>query len=162
AASVTLHAQARQQVSTSISTNQRGNVVATVTGLNQPAHHPSRVLVRFRGGPALLPGSGAAHAFAADRNLFLVENPPGLSVAEVVARYRANPAIVYAEPDYVLQVINTPTDPLWGQQWDMVKISAPAAWDTQTSSSDVIVAVIDTGVDYTHPDVQANLWTNPS
>jgi len=44
----------------------------------------------------------------------------------------------------------------------MVKINAPGAWNTLTNTSDVIVAIIDTGVDFTHPDLQANLWVNPA
>src|SRR5207249_11609238 len=70
--------------------------------------------------------------------------------------------VFYAEPDFVVHAAAIPTDPLWSQQWDMTKISCPAAWDTQTDSSDVVVAVIDTGIDFTHPDLQANIWTNPS
>jgi len=62
----------------------------------------------------------------------------------------------------VVQTVAVPGDPLWNQQWDMAKISAPAAWDVQTSASDIVVAIIDTGVDYTHPDLQANLWQDPS
>jgi serine protease len=46
---------------------------------------------------------------------------------------------------------------MWSSQWDMLKIAAPSAWNSQTSSNDVVVAVIDTGVDFTHPDLQANL-----
>src|SRR5262249_7591934 len=57
--------------------------------------------------------------------------------------------------------VTTPTDPLWNQQYDMVKIAAPAAWDTQTNARDVIVAIIDTGIDFTHPDLQSNLWVDP-
>jgi len=114
------------------------------------------------GPPAFLPRSGPTRAFSNAPDLFLVANPPGLSVAEAILRYRGNANVLSAEPDYVVQVIHTPTDPLWNQQWDMVKIAAPAAWDTQTNSSDVIVAVIDTGIDYTHPDLQANLWVNPA
>jgi len=157
-----LDAQPRQQVSTSISSGPSGTVLARITEVDRRAYHSSRVLVRFRGAPRFLTGSGAARGFAGDRTLFLVANPPGMAVAEAVRRYRANPDVVYAEPDYLLHVINTPADPLWSQQWDMVRIAAPAAWDTQTNSGDVVVAVIDTGIDYTHTDLQANLWVNPA
>jgi hypothetical protein len=129
------------------------------------AFHPSRVLVHMRPGTAaeFLPGSGQARAFPGDRNLYLVTNPPGLSVAEVLSRYRANRNVLYSEPDHVLQAVDvTPDDALWSQQWDMIKIAAPAAWGVpQTDASDVVVAVIDTGIDYTHPDLQGNLWVNP-
>ena len=160
-AALTLEAQERRVVSTSVSPG--ANPAATALGVG-PAYHPSRVLVRFRTGapPAFLPRSGPTRAFSNAPDLFLVANPPGLSVAEAILRYRGNANVLSAEPDYVVQVIHTPTDPLWNQQWDMVKIAAPAAWDTQTNSSDVIVAVIDTGIDYTHPDLQANLWVNPA
>ena len=121
----------------------------------------SHVIVRFRAGTSFLPGSGASHALGAD-NVHVVNNPPGLSVADTMARYRANPNVVYVEPDYLLHTTTTPTDPMWSTQWDMVKINAPGAWNTQTNASDVIVAVIDTGVDFTHPDLQPNLWVNPA
>jgi subtilisin family serine protease len=152
-------AQAPFVVSTSISQGKRGAAAVTTVGLGTPAYHPSRALVRFRNGAPVgfLPGSGPPRAFPGDSSLFLVPNPPGLSVAEVVRRYHENPNVVNAEPDYVQQAVATPTDPLWSQQWDMTKIAAPTAWDTQTDSGDVYVVVIDTGIDFTHPDLQGNL-----
>jgi subtilisin family serine protease len=148
-------------VTSGITFTERDPVITPV-GLAGRAYHPSRVLVRFRNGARsdFLPGSPSAGDFPGQRNLHLVQNPPGLSVAEAVRRYRANPNVLYAEPDYVVRTVNTPTDPLWRQQWDMVKIVAPTAWNTQTDSGSVVVAVIDTGIDFTHPDLQANLWTN--
>jgi subtilisin family serine protease len=137
--------------------------VITTVGVAAPAaFHPSRVLVRFRNGAPndFLPGSPSASDFPGQRNLHLVQNPPGLSVAEVVGRYHLNPNVLYAEPDFIVQTDVIPTDPLWNQQWDMTKISAPTAWITQTDSSGVVVAVIDTGIDFTHPDLLTNLWTN--
>ena len=141
---------------------QNGNVA--ISGPGGRAFHPGHTLVRFRPGasPVFHPGSGAAVRFSALPGLFLVNNPPGLSVAEAVNRYHGNPNVLYAEPDFYVQAVTTaPTDPQWSQQYDMAKIAAPAAWDTQTNAGDVIVAIIDTGIDFTHPDLQGNLWTDP-
>jgi subtilisin family serine protease len=55
----------------------------------------------------------------------------------------------------------TPNDPLIGRQWYLDAIHAQDAWDLTTGSSDVIVAVIDTGVDIYHEDLKDNIWTNP-
>ena len=123
---------------------------------------PSRVLVRFRGAPQFHPGSGQARLLSQRLNLFLVDNPQDVPVPEAIARYKRNPNVVYAEPDYQVQAVDTtPLDPMWAQQWDMTKIQAPAAWDKQTNAGDVVVAVVDTGIASNHPDLQANLWTDP-
>ena len=142
-----------------------GAFLSSVPGDRAPAHHPTRILVRFTGGASktFLPGSGPTRVFPGHPDLFLVETPRGLSVREAVARYRANRNVLYAEPDYYVRALDTtPSDPLWSSQWDMVKIAAPAAWDVQKDSSDVVVAVLDTGIDFSHPDLQANLWVNPA
>ena len=84
-----------------------------------------------------------------------------MSVAEAIARYRNNPNVVYAEPDYEVQAVDTiPNDPFWANQWDMGKIKAPTVWDTQKDASDIVVAIVDTGISYTHPDLQPNIWTD--
>ncbi len=61
------------------------------------------------------------------------------------------PSLVFAQ---------TPNDPLYNEQWYLNTIHAPAAWDSTTGSSGVIVAVLDTGLDLSHEDIAANLWTN--
>ena len=56
-----------------------------------------------------------------------------------------------------------PDDKLLAQQWDMVHVTAPLAWQNGfTGTSAIRVCMIDTGVDYTHPDLQGNLWINPT
>jgi subtilisin family serine protease len=129
------------------------------------AYHPTRILVRFKNGGrrAFLPGSGQARGFTGDPNLFVVDNPPGVSVPEAVRGYATNPDVLYAEPDFIVHALDTiPSDPRWSDQWDMTRIAAPQAWDTQTNAGDVVVAVIDTGIDSGAPDLRANLWTNPA
>lgn len=55
----------------------------------------------------------------------------------------------------------TPNDPKYDEQWYLETVSAPAAWDTTTGSAQVVVAVLDSGMDLNHPDLENNLWTNP-
>ncbi len=68
--------------------------------------------------------------------------------------------VAYAEPDYVRYPTALPNDTDYGQLWGMTKISAPAAWDISTGNSNVVVAVIDSGMDMDHPDLLSNLWSN--
>lgn len=97
---------------------------------------------------------------------------PCLSVAQALAAYRANPNVLYAEPDYRIHLEGIPNDPDFSSLWGLnntgqaggtpdADIDAPEAWDITTGNRSTIVAVIDTGVDYNHPDLAANIWTNP-
>lgn len=78
---------------------------------------------------------------------------------------------VSAEPDYLVSLHLTPDDPLLGMQWSLANsgqtggtagadIKAPVAWDKTTGSGGVTVAVLDTGIDFTHPDLAGNLYFN--
>lgn len=72
----------------------------------------------------------------------------------------SNPDVQYAEPNYLYKTMATPNDPKFGQLWGMQKIQAPAAWNTKSKGNKVIVAVIDTGVNYKHEDLKGNVWVN--
>ncbi|TLM99032.1 MAG: hypothetical protein FDZ75_01020, partial [Actinobacteria bacterium] len=79
--------------------------------------------------------------------------PPSKTVEDMVAIYSRNPNIEFAEPDFVVTATVTPNDTYWANQSTaMTRISAPAGWDISTGSDTVTLAVIDTGVDFTHPD----------
>ena len=95
------------------------------------------------------------------RGLELVDPAPGVSVGAAVADLQHMDGVVYAEPDRIVRQTATPNDPLFSYEWDMTAIRAPEAWDVTTGSAQVPVAVVDTGIDATHPDLASNVWTNP-
>ncbi len=95
-----------------------------------------------------------------------------LSVKQAIQKLRSNPNVEYAEPNYIYRINFTPDDPLFNQLWGLnntgqsggtvdADIDAPEAWDIQKGSEGIIVGVIDTGVDYSHEDLSANMFVNP-
>lgn len=95
----------------------------------------------------------------------VVQLPPGHSVASAVDEFERRSEVRYAEPNWIHHVDATPTDTRFGELWALhqssdADIDAPEAWDMTTGSSNVIVAVVDTGVAYNHPDLAPNMWTN--
>jgi|GEM_PF-1429530 len=92
---------------------------------------------------------------------------------QMLEALRNHPDVSDVSPNYILYADTTiPNDPRFNELWGFhntgqtggtadVDIDAPEAWEKTTASSDVIVAVIDTGVDYNHPDLAANIWVNP-
>jgi subtilisin family serine protease len=119
---------------------------------------PGRLLVKFTGtaaGPAALASLGlqsAGELPALDVHVLAVA--PGQELA-TAATLRARGDVVYAEPDYRVHALDTvPNDPNLGFQWGLARVHAFKAWDilSTTGGAGIIVAVVDTGVDLTHPD----------
>jgi subtilisin family serine protease len=92
----------------------------------------------------------------------LVTIPPNTSLATAARRYAESPDVLYVEPNYIIKALETrPDDPSYGQLWGMERINAPQAWDVSTGNTNIVVAVIDTGILRSHQDLQANMWVNP-
>jgi subtilisin family serine protease len=81
---------------------------------------------------------------------------------KAIAALNARGDVLYAEPNYIVHEDATPNDPSFSQLYGLNLIGAPQAWDTTTGNRNIVVAIIDEGVDIAHPDLQANVWTNPS
>lgn len=123
-------------------------------------------------------------------NLQALDITGPVSVKEAIAELESSPYVAYAEPNYIislslpetepagpdeigaLSALSFPNDPKFSDQWGLFNtgqtggisgadIGASKAWDITTGSNAIVVAVIDTGVDYNHPDLAGNIWTNP-
>ncbi len=84
----------------------------------------------------------------------LVALPAGQSVEATLKTLNADPRVAYAEPNYYLYAQATPNDPLVGQQWNLLDFGVPQAWAVETGRSSVTIAVLDSGVDLSHEDLQ--------
>ena len=92
-----------------------------------------------------------------------VKLPAGMSVENAIERYESFGEIEYVQPNFYYHLLATPNDPQFTStgMYGLNKIGAPSAWDFTTGSSAVVVADIDTGLKYDHPDLAANAWKNP-
>lgn len=98
--------------------------------------------------------------FRSDSQLWEMPVLPGQSVEELVRHYNGLDLVDFAEPNYRMQAAAVPNDQFYGVLWGLPDINAETAWDTRTDSSSIIVGVIDSGVEYDHPDLVDNMWTN--
>ncbi|MBZ5548461.1 MAG: S8 family serine peptidase [Acidobacteriia bacterium] len=147
---------------------------------SRPYFAADRLIVRFRAGKS--PSARAAvHGFARGRtkrlfrtlrDIEVVQLESGLTLSEALRRYRSQADVLYAEPDYRRTLFDlVPNDPMFTGLWGLrntgqsgglagADIDAVKAWELSTGSSDVVVGTIDTGVDWNHPDLAANIYRN--
>ena len=107
----------------------------------------------------------------------LVKITNGSSVEDVIGQLKKDPNVLYAQPNYLYYPrAVTVNDPRFGELWGLhntgqdvesyegtedIDMDIPEAWDMTMGDQEIVVAVIDTGVDINHPDLAANIWTNP-
>ncbi|AMV23007.1 Thermophilic serine proteinase precursor [Gemmata sp. SH-PL17] len=92
--------------------------------------------------------------------IYSVALTAGTDLGTAAAYLAARPGVATVTPDVMIRVQRTPNDPSYSSLYGMTKIGAPTAWDSSTGNRNFVVAVIDTGVDYNHPDLAANMWKN--
>jgi subtilisin family serine protease len=181
--------QWKAQVRIVPATDKKRTMTVTDIALNEarPSGRPE-VLVKFRSGVSQETIENIAARFH-DRVEDRIESDPGLESIDdldnadadaVAAKYSTLPEVEYAEPNFEITVDAKdeplvpifPSDPQFSDQWALknsgqrggkegADISASLAWAKTTGSDKVVVAVLDSGVDYTHEDLAGNMWTRP-
>lgn len=157
-----------------------GSAFASVFNLDH-AHVPGELIVKFKNTreasvQKILRGLGGKvkHEFKS-KGAFVVKFQGLRQDADLLAKAKilnASTDVEYVEANTVIKINRTPNDTDFAKQYGMhntgagggvsgADIDAVRAWDVSTGSRDVLVGVIDTGVDYTHPDIAPNYWTNP-
>jgi subtilisin family serine protease len=149
-----------------------GSALGTL-GAAPATYVPGELIVQFRKGTTATAQRGVAAQSGArvvrglgQAGYALVRVPDGTSLLAAAASLESDPSVEVAEPNYLYELTQTiPNDTLFGQLRGLNDtgdhdIDAPEAWDTQTGSSSVVVAVLDSGVAYDHPDLAGNIWVN--
>lgn len=127
-------------------------------------------------------------------NIYKIESDISLNVLDAIDELKQDPHIEYAEPNYILSVLDfiptspalnenemqdwikehnsdlqinntnsfTPNDPLYSQQWSLPAAQVDAVWDSTTGDTTQVIAILDTGVDWLHPDLKNKIWINPN
>jgi subtilisin family serine protease len=155
------------------------------TGRKAPNYAEGEVLVKFRVGVSRSDADRIADSYSFDvkKHYSAITMINGFEYAhlkskdktteQMIEELSRHPDVVYVSPNYRRHTDqNIPNDTRFNELWGMhntgqtggtadIDINAPEAWDINTGSSSVIVAVVDTGIDYNHPDLQANMWVNP-
>lgn len=158
-----------------------GHPAGFTTG-TQRAYVPGQVIVRYRSGSgrvqrARVGAVGAVRLAVARTELLAL--PTGETVAGALASLRADPAVEFAEPNYIRRLTATvPNDTFFDREWGLQNtgqivppstgtagtagddIGATTAWDTTTGSDAIVIGVLDSGVAYDHPDLAPNIWAN--
>lgn len=127
---------------------------------------PGRLLVKYRASLSSARRNNLMMAAGArvDREipglgLQVMQLPEGADMEAYSAALRSQPEVEFVEPDYLVYPAGemVPDDPLYGSQWHLPAVSCPAAWGMTTGSDQIIIALCDTGVEATHPDLAAKL-----
>ncbi len=119
-------------------------------------------------------GTAVTRKFVHARGGDVVKLPRGLSIEKALAAFRRSGLVEYAEPDFLLRPLFSPNDFHYQNrdQWNLhntgiyggvvgADVMAEAAWDIQREAPNIIVAIVDTGIRYTHEDLAPNMWVNP-
>ena len=152
-------------ISDAAAPNAQGNKPPLTVSKTQPyaGWAKGRLLVSPRPGlsaaefdKALKPLNAHSKGYLKQLNTHIVELPAGTDEVAAMKALSKNRNLKYVELDMAVVPALAVTDPSYGSSWELPKIQAPTAWDSANGSG-VTIAILDTGIDSTHPDLAPNL-----
>ena len=156
--------------------NSNNNSLFKPTNLKN--YMPGEILIKFKDGTSLIKINMLHKNINAKKigdikhlKIQHIRVPEETSVEDAVEYYKSYPEVEFAEPNYIVRTAAIPDDPGYNQQWGLnntgqfggtpgADISAQKAWEVTKGSNSVIIAVLDSGVSYDHPDLRDNIWVN--
>lgn len=124
---------------------------------------PGEILVKFKPGAELQAmfenrriGAEVVETLP-DLHVSRLKLPQNLDVLRGIKHYSSLSFVEYAEPNYIMRAFFTPNDPSFASQWGPKKIQCPSAWNLTWGSSSVLIAIVDTGISKTHPDLSSKI-----
>ncbi len=178
---VSCGSESRQNISgqsTDIHSSAGSRTDASATKNMTARYVPGEVLVKFKAGTSIVSMNKLHGALGAAKirdikhlGIQRIKLPEDVKVEEAAQIYRKDPNVEFAEPNYIVKTSAIPNDPGYSLQWGLnntgqtggtsgADIHAQAAWDVTKGSDNIIIAVVDTGVAYDHPDLAGNVWVN--
>lgn len=143
----------------------RGGPPSPVEANGDPPPGPpaSYVVAQLATSPAVWGQTAEGEPTLSERGFVKLPVPAGMTAAEFARALQRRPGVLWAAPDAVVYATRVPNDPLYplNQAGTLSLIGAAQAWELSTGREEVVVAVLDTGADLTHPDIAPRLWRNP-
>jgi len=93
-------------------------------------------------------------------NLYRLVFDEDVDLKTALKLFQKDPNIVFVQPNFIYHTSEMPNDPYYSQQWSIPFVKADQAWDITTGSSNIVIADVDTGVDWQHEDLVNSIWTN--
>jgi subtilisin family serine protease len=139
---------------------QKGNISFNIPSLDVKAGKFNVDLLekRFRYNPAKL-----KKGMPDLSRIYRIEFPESYSVTKVAREFSKDPNIEYAEPIPVIELLEVPNDPMYGDLHYLTQIKADSAWDIhkgEDGPEDIIIGIVDSGVEWDHEDLIDNIWQN--
>ena len=169
-------------VVTALPSGPTRKAASSIRAQDPPAIRPGELLLRFRAGVSqqdkdtiiAAHGTRRKKQLQGDSGVEKLELSAGRDAATVVLEILQNPQVEFAEPNFLVSKDDlSPNDARFGEQWSLRNtgqnggrfgsdIDASSAWTRTTGSMSTVIAVIDSGIDFTHPDLANNQWINPA